>query len=107
MIISSTSDVTILVKAAPMMMPTARSITFPRETNSRNSLNMVLLLTVRGGTRGTGWNPRHGVEPAARGGTRGTGWNTRHGVEPVPYDDHTCWPLSASHLWVSSNACAR
>ena len=37
---SSTSPVTILPKAPPMMTPTARSTTLPRAMNSRNSLRM-------------------------------------------------------------------
>src|SRR4029450_6306325 len=36
----STSVVTILPKAAPMMTPTARSITFPRAMKSRNSFHI-------------------------------------------------------------------
>lgn len=39
--ISLTNDVTIFPKAAPMTIPTARSTTLPRATNSLNSLNMV------------------------------------------------------------------
>ena len=35
---SLTRLLTIAVKAAPMMMPTARSITLPRAMKSRNSL---------------------------------------------------------------------
>ena len=35
---SSTSDLTIVEKAAPMMMPTAMSTTLPRSANSLNSL---------------------------------------------------------------------
>src|SRR5512132_3692710 len=38
MITSSTSELTILPKATPMMIPTARSTTFPLTANSRNSL---------------------------------------------------------------------
>src|SRR3954469_12874124 len=37
MTISFTSDVTILPNAAPIIRPTARSTTFPRAANSRNS----------------------------------------------------------------------
>src|SRR5271169_5714301 len=37
---SSTNDATIFPKAAPMMMPTARSSTFPRMANSLNSFSM-------------------------------------------------------------------
>lgn len=37
MIISATNDDTILPNAAPMMTPTAKSTTFPRIANSRNS----------------------------------------------------------------------
>ncbi|MND00311.1 hypothetical protein D3C83_188720 [compost metagenome] len=39
MMMSATSEVTIAPNAAPMMRPTARSTTFPRIANSRNSLN--------------------------------------------------------------------
>ena len=35
---SATKDETILPNAAPMMMPTAMSTTFPRMANSRNSV---------------------------------------------------------------------
>jgi hypothetical protein len=38
---SPTSDVTIAVKAAPMMMPTAMSMTLPRAMKSLNSLIIV------------------------------------------------------------------
>src|SRR5579862_5000529 len=38
---SLTKEVTIAVKAAPMMMPTARSSTLPFAIKSRNSLSMV------------------------------------------------------------------
>jgi hypothetical protein len=37
---SSTRLLTIAVKAAPMMMPTARSMALPRAMKSRNSLSM-------------------------------------------------------------------
>src|ERR1051325_3813976 len=40
MMMSSTREVTIFPNAAPMMTPTARSITFPLAMNSRNSFNM-------------------------------------------------------------------
>src|SRR6185312_16964206 len=40
MMMSLTSDVTILPKAAPMMTPMARSTTLPRMANSRNSRSM-------------------------------------------------------------------
>src|SRR6185503_159947 len=40
-IMPSTSDVTILPNAAPIMTATARSITLPRAMNSLNSLNML------------------------------------------------------------------
>src|SRR4051794_7441979 len=42
MMTPSTSDVTILPKAAPMITATARSTTFPRAMNSLNSLHMVV-----------------------------------------------------------------
>ena len=38
-----TNDFTIAVKAAPMITPTARSITFPRAMNSLNSFNIRIL----------------------------------------------------------------
>ena len=38
MMMSSTSDLTMVEKAAPMMMPTAMSTTLPRSANSLNSL---------------------------------------------------------------------
>ena len=40
---SETNDFTIAVKAAPMITPTARSITFPRAMNSLNSFNIRIL----------------------------------------------------------------
>src|SRR5262245_7150863 len=40
MITSSTRELTILPKAAPIMMPTAMSMTLPRIANSLNSLSM-------------------------------------------------------------------
>src|ERR1700739_847445 len=40
MIMSCTREETIFPNAAPMMKPTARSITLPRMANSLNSLNM-------------------------------------------------------------------
>src|SRR5215218_8618262 len=40
MMTSSTSEVTILPKAAPMITPIARSRTLPRTANSLNSLNI-------------------------------------------------------------------
>ena len=39
-----TSDFTIAVKAAPIITPTAKSITFPRAINCLNSLSILLLL---------------------------------------------------------------
>src|SRR6187200_3542574 len=49
MMSSPTSDVTIAPKAAPMMTPTARSITLPRIANFLNSSNIIppLLLNPR------------------------------------------------------------
>src|SRR5712672_3661710 len=44
MMMSSTSEPTIFPNAAPIMTPTARSITLPRMANSLNSLNMELSL---------------------------------------------------------------
>ena len=41
---SLTSESTILPNAAPMMMPTARSITLPLTANSRNSFNMPIVI---------------------------------------------------------------
>ena len=43
MMMSLTSELTMAVKAAPMMMPTARSMTLPREMNSLNSFSMASL----------------------------------------------------------------
>ena len=40
MMMSSTSDLTMVEKAAPMMMPTAMSMTLPRSANSLNSFNI-------------------------------------------------------------------
>src|SRR5215216_2641919 len=42
----STSEVTILVKAAPMTTPTARSMTLPRAMKSRNSLTKPELFAI-------------------------------------------------------------
>src|SRR5262245_59700720 len=42
MITSLTSEVTILPNAAPMITPTARSMTFPRAANSLNSFSIAL-----------------------------------------------------------------
>ncbi len=44
MITSSTRAETILLNAAPMITPTARSMTLPREMNSRNSLKIFMAL---------------------------------------------------------------
>ena len=38
---SSTSDLTMVPNAPPMMMPTAKSTTFPRMANALNSLNIL------------------------------------------------------------------
>jgi len=46
MIISATTDLTMEPKAAPMIMPTAISTTFPLIANSLNSLNIFLLLSL-------------------------------------------------------------
>ncbi len=43
MIRSLTADVTILPNAAPMITPTARSMTLPRAAKSRNSFNMLMV----------------------------------------------------------------
>ena len=40
MMMSSTSDLTMVEKAAPMMTPTAMSMTLPRSANSLNSFNI-------------------------------------------------------------------
>jgi hypothetical protein len=48
MMMSATSEDTIFPKAAPMITPTARSRTFPRETNSRNSFRMLMVRPPRG-----------------------------------------------------------
>src|SRR5690606_303661 len=60
MMMSSTSDFTMVVKAAPMMMPTAMSSTLPLRANSLNSLSTfrppALLIPTRKGIvpRGSG-----------------------------------------------------
>ncbi len=41
MMMSLTKELTIVVKAAPRMIPTARSTTLPRIANSRNSRHML------------------------------------------------------------------
>ena len=41
---SLTSEVTMRPNAAPMMIPTAMSITFPRIANALNSFSMIFLL---------------------------------------------------------------
>jgi hypothetical protein len=46
MMTSSTRDLTMVPKAAPMMMPTAMSATLPHIANSLNSLNMIILLSL-------------------------------------------------------------
>src|SRR2546429_192347 len=48
MMTSLTSELMILPKAAPMMIPTAISSTFPRMANSLNSLNILGLLPNQG-----------------------------------------------------------
>ena len=48
MMISLTSDVTMLPKAAPMITPTARSNALPFTANSLNSL-MIFMITIRMG----------------------------------------------------------
>ncbi|CSC94105.1 Uncharacterised protein [Vibrio cholerae] len=40
--ISATNDDTILPNAAPMMIPTAMSITLPRDANALNSLSKLI-----------------------------------------------------------------
>ncbi|EJK89299.1 hypothetical protein UUU_39220 [Klebsiella pneumoniae subsp. pneumoniae DSM 30104 = JCM 1662 = NBRC 14940] len=45
-IISATSDETILPNAAPMITPTAKSTTFPRIANSRNSFKKLILFSL-------------------------------------------------------------
>src|ERR1051326_4284268 len=69
--ISLTSDVTILPKAAPMITPTARSITFPRAINFLNSPNMCSSLHQVGtmvGGYGESFAIDHGNEPLLPGG---------------------------------------
>jgi len=57
MMISLTSELTILPKAAPMITPMARSSTLPRMANSLNSSNIFCILCsfvwVRGAKPGT------------------------------------------------------
>ena len=43
MMTSATSESTILPKAAPMITPTARSITLPLTANSRNSFRKLMV----------------------------------------------------------------
>src|SRR6266850_4124520 len=52
MMMSSTKDETIFPKDAPIMTPTAKSMTFPRIANSLNSFSMVFLLVRRLNRRG-------------------------------------------------------
>jgi hypothetical protein len=54
----STSEVTIFVKAAPMMTPTARSTTLPRATNSLNSLTKPFFSAICGELLWTRLNER-------------------------------------------------
>ena len=42
MMMSLTSELTMVVKAAPRIIPTARSMTLPRMTKVRNSCHMLL-----------------------------------------------------------------
>src|SRR6185295_13218288 len=51
MMMSPTSDSTILPKAAPMITPMARSTTLPLIANSRNSLSIPVLLCMRASRR--------------------------------------------------------
>jgi hypothetical protein len=44
MMMSLTSELTIVVKAAPMMIPIARSMTLPRIAKSRNSRHILTTL---------------------------------------------------------------
>jgi hypothetical protein len=44
MMMSSTSDLTMVEKAAPMITPTAMSITLPRSANSLNSFSIAAFL---------------------------------------------------------------
>jgi hypothetical protein len=55
MTISLTNDVTIDPNAAPIITPTARSITFPRIANFLNSCNMTPSLSEIGTNSRSGW----------------------------------------------------
>ena len=46
MMMSLTTEATILPNAPPMMTPTAMSITFPRNANALNSCNMLIVYLV-------------------------------------------------------------
>src|SRR4030042_1942578 len=60
MMTSLTREVTILPKAAPMMMPTARSRTLPRSMNAFRSFHMVRLLSLQAmGAMIADGRPRH------------------------------------------------
>src|ERR1700687_2550463 len=59
MITSSTSEDTTLPNAAPIITPTAKSITFPRTTNSLQSLNIEFPLNPQ--SRGLGARKNPGI----------------------------------------------
>src|SRR5579863_5739836 len=56
---SSTSELTILLKAAPMITPTARSTTFPRIAKSRNSRSIFASISASSHQR----HARHSIPP--------------------------------------------
>src|SRR5436305_15276806 len=84
MMMSPTSEVTILPNAAPMITPTARSTTLPFIANSRNSLNIrkprwsTPLTTIEAGQALVDQTGMH--HGAAHGRSRGLG--TRHHRQP-------------------------
>src|SRR6185436_19725281 len=53
---SSTSDLTMSLNDAPMITPTARSMTLPRAMNSRNSVSMLTACFTGGGGGGNAMN---------------------------------------------------
>src|SRR5579875_296729 len=84
MITSFTSEFTILLNAAPMMKPTARSMTLPRIAKSRNSLSINTLLAKAAGSRprsvACSLGKRHGAGKRAVSGAR---WSSSDASEPI------------------------
>src|SRR5688572_33176573 len=65
---SFTAELTIVVNAAPMMMPTAMSMTLPRVTNSLNSWTKPMPAPLSGDRREEGTRDRPGPK-VQRGGS--------------------------------------